>query len=65
MFHQNMQEIQAAINIILVESLSKQFESLETQGQDLAPEKSILEKALQQQKNEGINSIDKLKRLQN
>lgn len=51
-----------APDIISVESLRQQVKSLKTQVEKYATEKSMLEKTLQEQKNESIKHIDKLKR---
>lgn len=52
----------AAPDMITVESLRQQVKSLKVQVEKLATEKSTAEKTLQQQKNESIKQIGKLKR---
>lgn len=49
-------------DVISIDSLKHQVENLNKQVQELTGEKSTLEKALQQHKNESIKQIDKLKR---
>lgn len=52
----------AAPDIISVESLKHQVKNLKAQLEELATGKATAEKTLQQQKNESIKHIDKLKR---
>lgn len=52
----------AAPDIISVESLKQQVKNLKAQLEELATGKATAEKTLQQQKNESIKHIDKLKR---
>lgn len=62
--HHNASEVEAhaTVDIIAVDSLKHQVKSLKKQVEELTTEKSTLEKALQQQKNESIKQIDRLKR---
>lgn len=51
-----------AADIISIESLKQQVKNLKAQVEELATGKATAEKTLQQQKNESIKRIDKLKR---
>ena len=55
-------EVHDRADMVSVDSLKNQVKNLRKQVQYLTTDKSTLEKALQQHKNESIKQIDRLKR---